>query len=175
MPKIDSPPGRWRRDGFFFLAALLLLVADQLTKLWIRTNLVPGESLPEEGIFRLTYVTNTGGVFGLFVNQTTPLVFSTIIAIIAVLLFYKCLPRSYLLPRIGLGLLLGGSVGNLIDRVCLGEVTDFIDIRVWHNFRWPAFNLADTAIVIGVIIVACSFLFLIGSKVKHDGNPLSSS
>ncbi len=165
MPKASSAPSKWQILVFFFIA-LLLVTADQLTKLWIRSNLVEGESLFEAGLFRIARVHNTGAAFGLFQDQSFAL---TIVALfgIAFLLVYALLINRHLpfldnvLGMSALGLVLGGTIGNLIDRLCLGYVTDFIDFSFW-----PAFNVADSAIVIGVIIFACLLLYSVRAG-KH--------
>ncbi len=161
-----------RRNVAFFLTALLVVVADQLTKLWVRSNLLVGQSLFEVGIFQIIrFPPNTGAAFGLFQGQTFVLTIVGIVGI-AFLLFYALfIYRRYplldnLLGRIALGLILGGTIGNLIDRLRyllhqLGGVTDFISIG-W----WPAFNLADSAIVVGVILFAYSLLPLARAR-KH--------
>ncbi len=168
MQKADSPQGKWR-NTVFFLIVLLVVTADRLSKIWIRSNLARGESLPETGLFRLTHVQNTGAAFGLFQDQSVPLTIVALIGIVVLLLFalfiYRRLP--FLDNRLGkpaLGLVLGGTVGNLIDRLHLGYVTDFIDIGIW-----PAFNIADSAIVVGVILFAYSLLFT-----ARTGKPDSS-
>ena len=174
MQKTNSLQGKWW-NVVFFLTALLVVVADQLSKAWIRkawisSNLALGESLFELGFFRIIRVRpNTGAAFGLFQGQSFAL---TIVALvgIAILLVYALFicRRSPLLDNLlsksALGLVLGGTVGNLIDRLNpnLGGVTDFISIGSW----WPAFNIADSAVVIGVIIFACSLLPLARTE-KH--------
>jgi len=166
MQKADSPQGKWQ-NVVFFLTALLVVAADQLSKIWIRSNLAAGESLPETGLFRLTHVHNTGASFGLFQDQSFALTIVALIGIIVLLLFvfffYRRFP--FLDSRLGrpaLGLILGGTVGNLIDRLYLGYITDFIDIGIW-----PAFNIADSAITVGVILFAYSLLSLTRAK-KSD-------
>ncbi len=150
--------GQDRKKIALFLATAALIVAlDQLSKLWIRANLTPGESLPQTGFLRLTYVTNTGSAFGLFANQAFLLTIITIASLLIILLFLRYLSPTTTLSNISLGLILGGAAGNLIDRLRLGCVTDFIDVRLWHTFHWPAFNLADAAIVIGIF----SFIYFI--------------
>jgi signal peptidase II len=137
-----------------------VVVADQLSKFWIRSSLDVGESLFEAGIFQIVRVQNTGSSFGLFQGHLFAL---TIVAFvgIAFLLFFtlflyrRFFPSDNLLGRLALGLILGGTIGNLIDRLRFGGVTDFISIG-W----WPAFNLADSAIVVGAIIFACCLLLL---------------
>ena len=144
----------------FSLTALLIVAADQLSKIWIRTNLVVGQSLPEVGFPRLTHVNNTGAAFGLFHGQTFPLTIISFIGVAVLLLyaffFYRRFPwLDNWFIWTGLSLVLGGTVGNLIDRIRLGHVTDFINFGFW-----PAFNIADSAIVVGVIIFAYSLLSL---------------
>jgi len=159
MQKVNSLQGKWW-NVVFFLTALLLVAADQLSKLWIRSNLAVGESLFEVGFFRLTYVQNTGAAFGLFQGQSFTLAIVVSVGVAALLLyalfFYRRFPRlNNRLNRVALGLILGGMIGNLIDRICFGYVADFIDIGIW-----PTFNIADSAGVVGVIIFAYSLIFL---------------
>ena len=160
MQKLNSLQGLWRRNVAFFLTALAVVSADQLSKLWVKSNLAVGESLPETGFFRLTHVHNTGAAFGLFQDQSFLL---TVIALIGigfllflVLFIYRRLQfLNTISGKISLGLILGGTVGNLIDRLSNGYVTDFIDF----NF-WPAFNIADSAVVVGAILLAYSIIRL---------------
>ncbi len=157
MRKVNHPQGRWR-SVVFFLIGLLIVVADQLSKAWIRTNLPEGHSIFELGFFRITHVHNTGAAFGLFQGQSFAL---TIIAIVAitVILVYALVSYRYFpwfdsrLGKLALGLVLGGTVGNLIDRLRLGYVIDFIDFDYW-----PAFNIADSCVTIGVILFAYTLL-----------------
>jgi len=138
----------------FFLVALIVVALDQVSKFFIRANMNLGQSIPEEGFFRITYGTNTGGVFGLFANQTFLITLTAIVGVAAILVYSRYPLFNRVLVRIALGLLLGGAVGNLIDRIRLGEVVDFIDVGAW-----PVFNLADSAVVIGVILIIYYFLF----------------
>ncbi len=159
MQKTNYLQGKWG-NVVFFLTALLIVVADQLSKIWIRTNLAVGQSLPEAGFPRLTHITNTGAAFGLFQGQSFPLTIVAIVSIIALLVYAVFLYRRFpfldnRLAWLGLGLVLGGTVGNLIDRLRFGYVTDFIDFGFW-----PAFNIGDSAIVVGVIMFAYTLLSL---------------
>ncbi|MDA0989042.1 MAG: signal peptidase II [Chloroflexi bacterium] len=122
------------------------LMADQVTKALIVLTLSPGQSVPNSGLFRLTYVTNSGSAFGLFPNQTLFLILASFVGIGVLLLFYRTHPVSSTILRLSLGLQLGGAIGNLVDRARLGYVVDFIDVGAW-----PVFNLADSAIVVGLI------------------------
>jgi signal peptidase II len=165
MQREDSPQDRWR-NAVFALTALLVVAADQLSKMWIRSNLATGESLPATWLFRLTRVHNTGAAFGLFPDQSFALTIVGLIGVVVLLLFALLIsprfpPLDSRLGKTALGLVLGGTVGNLIDRLNpnLNGVTDFIRIGIW-----PAFNVADSAVVIGVILVAYSLLFLTGAK-----------
>ncbi len=138
------------------LSALLVLTLDGWSKSWIKNNLSLGESLPETGSVRLTYITNTGSVFGIFPNHTYVLIIATLVILIFVPFFLRYLFANHptcvtRLSTLSLGLILGGAIGNLLDRLRFGHVTDFIDVRLWADFHWPAFNLADASIVIGTL------------------------
>ena len=174
MQKVSSPRGNWW-NVVFLLTALLILAADQLSKMWVRSNLAVGQSLFELGFFRIIRVPpNTGAVFGLFQGHTFVLIVVGLVAVVALLgyvLFIYCrFPRlNNRLTKTTLGLVLGGMLGNLIDRLNpnLGGVTDFISIGIW-----PTFNIADSAIVIGVIIFAGSCCSLIGAGKGQDGQSI---
>ena len=137
----------------FYLVAFIVVVADQLTKLLIQANLAPGQSVPV-GPIGITYLANTGSLFGLFPHQTLFLIITAAIGVVAVVVYYRYLPTKTLLIRASLGLLLGGAVGNLTDRLRFGYVIDFIDLRVW-----PVFNLADSAVTVGIIMLGWFILF----------------
>jgi len=138
----------------FFLVALIVVALDQVSKFFIRANMALGQSIPEEGFFRITYGTNTGGVFGLFANQAFLITLTAIVGVAAILVYSRYPQANRVIVRIALGLLLGGAVGNLIDRIRFGEVVDFIDVGAW-----PVFNVADSAVVVGVILIIYYFLF----------------
>lgn len=140
-------------DLVFFLVAALVVTLDQVTKHLIRANLALGESVPDEGPLRLTHVTNTGAAFGILQGQTLFLVVTTFFGLAAILLYYLYPPMEHGILRLALGLQLGGAVGNLADRVRVGKVTDFVDVG-----PWPAFNVADSSIVVGVTIIIGFFL-----------------
>jgi len=145
-----------KRLRLSLIVATLVVGLDQLSKLWIRDNLVPGESLPEIGFVRLTYVANTGSVFGLFANQTFLLIVIAIVSLTSILLLLRYLSSASALTNVSLGLILGGAVGKLIDRLHFRYVIDFVDIRLWGGLHWPAFNVADAAIVVGILTLAYS-------------------
>ena len=141
------------REMWFFLVAGIVIGLDQLSKYLVRANMDLGQSIPEEGFFRFTYGTNTGGVFGFFSNQTFLITVAAIISVVVILLYSRHKMAQSMLVKVSLGLILGGSIGNLIDRIRLGAVTDFIDVGAW-----PVFNLGDSAIDIGVVLLIAYLL-----------------
>ena len=149
----------------------LVVVADQITKALVRAHLHLHESVPDDGFFRFTYTTNTGAVFGTFSDQTFIMTIASFVGVGILLYFYHAHSGSERLVRLSLGLLLGGAIGNLIDRIWLGKVTDFLDVG-----PWPIFNLADSAIVIGITILVVFFLFdkEKPAVVKEGGQPSST-
>ena len=147
-----KPP--FYRDLLLMSIFALVVAADQLSKMLVRANLHLHESIPSEGLFRFTYTTNTGAVFGIFSDQTLIMTIASFVGVGILLYFYHSYLGSDRFVHISLGLLLGGAVGNLVDRVAMGRVTDFIDVGVW-----PIFNLADSAIVTGIIILFVLFFF----------------
>jgi len=124
------------------------VVADQLTKQLVGRTLDLGESVDIAGPFSIHHVQNSGIAFGLFGSRTAIVIGVTAIAVGAMLVFFARSGRRHPVLPVALGLVLGGSIANLIDRVRLGHVTDFLDL-----VAWPAFNLADTFIVVGVAIL----------------------
>lgn len=128
---------------------ILVFIIDQLVKHLVVSTMHLGQSLPLiKGIFHITYVLNPGAAFGMLEHQRW---FFIVVALAAVLLgvaFYKKLQQESFLMRSGAGLLLGGAVGNLADRIQSGLVVDFLDFRIW-----PVFNIADIAICAGAGIL----------------------
>jgi signal peptidase II len=145
------------------LAGLVVLV-DQITKAWVQEAFQLHETLSlVPGWFRLTYVRNPGAAFGLFSGQAeafrVPFFLAvTAVALVAILVTaWRSDPgRTWFLAA--LGLVCGGAVGNLIDRLRWGEVVDFLDVY-WRSHHWPAFNVADSAITVGVILLVAEELF----------------
>ncbi|MDE0885926.1 MAG: signal peptidase II [Myxococcota bacterium] len=144
---------KYRLFGLTFLIGLVL---DQWTKRSVVENLYYGERLEIiPGIFDLTHVRNPGGAFSLFADGPFEwrmffFVGATILAIILLTIFLvQHEGEDYLIP-IALGLVMAGAVGNMIDRLSYGEVIDFIDVHLWSGYIWPTFNIADSAIVLGV-------------------------
>ena len=146
---------RWRRDFLFFATAAAVLALDQLTKHVVRATLEQGEAFPESWPVRFVHVTNTGAAFGILQEQNAFLVITTVIGVGAILLYYWYPPFEHAIMTAAVGMLLGGAIGNLSDRLRLGEVTDFLDFP-----HYPAFNVADSSIVVGVAVLV--ILFLLG-------------
>ena len=154
---------------FFLLAAASVVVLDQLTKLWVRNNLLLGTRIPITSFLNLEYKVNTGAVFGLFPGQKAAFIITTVVVMVGILVARRYLPPAAALGNASLGLLFGGATGNLIDRVCRGFVTDFIDVH-WSQHHWWTFNFADASIVAGIILFIYS-LYRQGffARVYHHG------
>jgi signal peptidase II len=145
-----ATPVQWLSLVAIALAAVL---ADQVTKHVVSSNLLLGEGLHVVGPFSIRHVQNSGIAFGLFSNATAVVIVVTAIAIGWMLAYFARSGARHPVLPVALGLVIGGSVSNLTDRVRLGYVTDFLDFRYW-----PAFNLADSFIVIGVGILLVALL-----------------
>ena len=160
MRKEDRQLGKWRVI-LFGCVGLLVILTDQLTKFWIRdwSDLTPGDSLFEVGFFRFIFVKNTGAAFGIFKEHTQTIIVVAFVGIIVILLLVFLLRSRWkfldsMLVMSAIGLVMGGTIGNQIDRVWLGYVTDFIDVTVW-----PTFNIADASAVVGTIILVYCLVF----------------
>lgn len=141
---------RWLKKHTLVLPAMLVgLGVDQLSKYLIISWLPLGTSWPQEGFFRFTHVANTGSAFGLFGGQNATLIVASLIGIVILLAYYRSHHRPGILIRASLGLMLAGAFGNLLDRLLVGHVTDFIDVGPWYIF-----NLADSSIVVGICMLA---------------------
>jgi signal peptidase II len=158
---------------------LISLALDILSKYLIKENLTYSDRIPViEGFFYLTHVRNTGAAFGLFQNVPVEIsqkffVGVTVVAIAIILQFFRKLAPGDRLSAVALGLVLGGAVGNLIDRVWLGEVVDFLHFILWGGYVWPDFNLADTWIVVGVSLLVLELLASEGEEragIESDGS-----
>lgn len=156
---------------FFALAGAIFLF-DQLTKSMVNAWLPEGVSHPlVPGLLLLTHVRNPGTAFGLLRSSGPLLTIVTIVAIVFIISYWTYVhrhePRSGTILLWGLALPLGGAAGNLLDRIRLGHVVDFIDFRVW-----PVFNVADSAITVGACLVAYYFFFVQESRVPAgEGAP----
>lgn len=167
MPEVNRFDRRRRAVSFLLIAAFVVAV-DQTSKLWLRSHVDPYEVVSILDRLSLVNVSNTGAAFGLFTDQTFLLTLVAVVGLIAVLLFYRYLPRSGVLETLALALIFGGAAGNLIDRLRFGHVTDFIYVRLWHDFYWPAFNVADSAITVGTIALACFIFWTVRKEKGHS-------
>lgn len=138
------------------LVSSVILVLDQITKLYVDANFRLHESIPViDGLFNLTYVRNKGAAFGIFADSAVRIPFFitvSIIAMLGILWYLSRLRNDQRLAVFSLSLVFAGAVGNLIDRIRLGEVIDFLDVY-WQTHHWPAFNVADSAITVGVTLL----------------------
>ena len=154
---LGASASHWLGLGSIAVAAV---GADQLTKQVVARTLAFGEEVEIAGPFSIHHVHNSGIAFGLFSSATSIVIALTALAVLWMLLFFARAGARHPVLPVALGFVLGGSVSNLIDRVRLGHVTDFLDVRYW-----PAFNLADVFIVVGV---ATLFGALAGAdRAKH--------
>jgi signal peptidase II len=151
------------RKYFFFIAAAVLLL-DRLAKWAVASNIPLHDSVTViPGCFHLTHVENTGAAFGLFAESTAQwkigaLVSFSVIALMVVSALLWKHSHALSTTTIGLSLILGGATGNLWDRMMTGHVVDFFDFYV-GSYHWPAFNVADSAIVIGAILLVSEIVF----------------
>jgi signal peptidase II len=159
---------------WFLLVALVVLFGDYASKLAITETLALGESIPVLGqFFRLTYIRNPGAAFGLFPGSRVPFIIISVLAIVVVLAMTLLSRDRKPIRVVPLGLIFGGAFGNLLDRMRSGEVVDFLDVGIGHA-RWPVFNLADSAVTVGVMILALSYLRRPGPAGSHavlSGSP----
>jgi len=141
------------RPERFLLLALLILILDQLTKAWMLVVFQPYEVLAVLPVFNLTLVFNEGAAFSFLHDaggwQRWFFIGLTSVISVGLLVWLLRLKASERLTGFSLALILGGALGNLVDRLRMGKVTDFLDFH-WQQWHWPAFNLADSAITVGV-------------------------
>lgn len=144
--------------GLALVLALAVFLTDQFLKRLVEGSMRTGQSIPlVQDVLYLTYVKNSGGAFGILGGQIAVLLAGSAVAIVFVLwVLLAGLPT--LLTVVGCGLVLGGAAGNLLDRIAEGWVTDFLDLQFWPLQRWPVFNVADVAIVLGVVALLLAAL-----------------
>ena len=151
----------WYKDWIFYVLTIAVIICDQLTKYVVRETIPLYETYIEVGIFSIVHGQNTGSAFGLFAGFTNYLIIASLIGLALILYFFVKQASANLFVRIAVGLIVGGAVGNLIDRVKDGFVVDFISVG-W----WPAFNIADSAISIGMTAMVLFMIF--GNKIDND-------
>jgi len=135
-----------------WVLAVVILASDQFTKFWVRAHFELHSIHPIiDGIFNLTHVQNRGAAWGMFQGQTTALSIISLVMMIGLYLGRRHLFYTSPWQQISFGLLAGGIVGNLIDRIFYKQVTDFIQVFI-GSYEWPSFNIADSAICVGVAV-----------------------
>jgi signal peptidase II len=157
-PPAEPPKASWREKGIVFLVMALVLLADHLSKVFVESRLPLNTTwapIPEwESLFRITHVSNTGAAFGLFQSGSLILSIVAVVVSVVIVLYNSYLPGNLLWYRLALGLQLGGALGNLLNRIRIGHVTDFLDFG-----PVPVFNVADTSIVTGTILLGFLMVF----------------
>ena len=165
MPSAESAGLRSRRFGRLAAIVFTVVILDQLTKWQVTSAMRLHESIPIiPDLFSLTYIRNSGAAFGILAGSHAGfrLVFFGLTSVLALALLatiYARLSPADWIGQVSVASIFGGAVGNLIDRIRFGEVIDFLDFSLWGR-HWPAFNVADAAITVGVC-------FLIGHFFQH--------
>ena len=158
----------------FYGAILVVLLIDQLSKSWVVINLPlyqPTDLFPWLApILSFTSIRNTGVAFGLFQGLGDIFAVFSVLVLIGIFLFRRTLPTGDLWVHLSLGLVVGGALGNnIVDRLFRGHVVDFLDVNFWPLQTWPVFNLADSAIVVGVGILLVDSFLTDRLEATHDG------
>lgn len=145
---------------------LAVLVFDQLTKLIVRMSLFVGQSVQVIGnVARLTYVENRGMAFGIQIGDGLVFTILSILASVGIAVYLYLQRDEHPGITVSLSVILGGAVGNLIDRILFGRVVDFVDVGI-GTVRWPVFNVADSAVVIGMVL-----LIVTTYRMERSSNP----
>lgn len=175
-PAPEAPIEKQKASGkervITYIIASSILILDLVTKLLVEDRLrinesyVPFESL--EPIFKITYVSNTGAAFGLFPSGSKVIMVIAVIVSIVIIVYNQKLPANHKLFRVALGLQLAGALGNLLSRVRIGHVTDFLDFG-----PWPVSNIADISIVLGTILLGL-LMILEKEEETHPDDEVSS-
>lgn len=161
-----------RRAWVVLVVAGMVITLDQLTKEWVRMNIpkygsmIPLPALGEYFVFE--HVDNYGAAFGILQNQGMLFVVIAVVVAIAILVYVRYLPTEHNFVRILLGLQLGGAVGNLVDRINQGFVTDFVKMGIPGVYYWPNYNIADSSIVVGVIALGIYIMVDDVRKQRHQ-------
>lgn len=167
--KSESSQSSYRsRLTLFLITIALLVILDQLSKLWISANRPRIELLP--GFLDLVYVENTRAIFGLLYTRPEVIIAVGIAGVIAILVFLRYFPPTSTLGVVSFALILSGAVGNLIDRIRFGYVVDFVSMHLRDLFHWPAFNMADTALTVGIFALIYYFYRSGVFRKAHDRN-----
>ena len=162
----------------------LIIALDRLTKIWVSRHITEGDAITViPGIFRISHVENTGAAFSLFTNSPHPertrwmlIAFSLLAAVVVLVVLYR-VGRRLSLTSLSMALVLGGALGNVWDRIRQGMVVDFLEVHIVH-YHWPDFNIADSAIVVGGILLLLDALLApshTSAKDAHTPTPNGSA
>lgn len=149
----SRPKFALKRDSVYLLIVAAVVALDQLTKWMVKASIDPGRTGLDWGFLRIVHFTNSGAAFGMFQDAAPLLAVVSIVGMAAIFVYLFNPGFADPVMRLGLALMLGGAIGNLIGRVTAGEVVDFIKVP-----NWPAFNVADSSISIGVVLLLWSIL-----------------
>jgi signal peptidase II len=172
MPR-KMPDKATRLSIIFPLTAVVVVILDRVTKWWVSNAIALNGSWPQTGFFRFTHGENTGAAFGMLQNSRVLLSIISSLGVVAVLYIALALRKRFSFltwktTMFALGLVLGGTLGNLIDRAIIGHVTDFIKVG-----EWPDFNIADSSLVVGGILLAFNLIRAYGTE-TNDGSTSST-
>jgi len=159
-----------KNDVIFFVTAAVIILLDQITKHYIDSYMSVGDSFPViQGLFNITHVRNPGAAFGIFskspeIFRTVFLIAVTSAAMVLILYYVRMNRERGGLLNLAMSLIFGGAIGNLIDRIRFGEVIDFLDFYI-SSHHWPAYNVADSAISTGAVLLLLAMVWKKGEKV----------
>ena len=160
----DGSESRYGKYIKLAVIAGVVIILDQITKILILKNVPLYHSITIiPGFFNITHIHNPGGAFGFMAHQDSSLrnfifILLSSFAVCLIFYFYKNTNRTHPFLASGFALIFGGAIGNLIDRIRFGKVVDFLDVYI-RNHHWPAFNVADSAITVGITIFIFHLLF----------------
>ena len=153
------------------LLSFAIVALDQVTKYLVRVHFYPGEGVSiVPGLFNLAFVRNTGAAWGMFGGFNGWLALLSVVILALIVVFRRSFLTGVLIHRIALGLMVGGIIGNLIDRLRLQYVVDFLDFHWKATYHFPAFNVADASICVGVLVYMLSTFILTSHPLKGNGN-----
>lgn len=152
--------------------AVIVILFDQLSKEWIVSNLTEYVTIHItpwlHPILSVTPIRNTGGAFGLFPQLSQVFKYMSVFVVIGILFYQRAIPAQQYWVHLALGFVCGGAIGNVIDRFLRGFVVDFFDVNFWPFHEWPLFNIADSAIVVGVAVMLFDAIFFKQESVLSD-------
>lgn len=167
--------GLWHHVQTAPFLGVVALELDQLTKLVVRETLLPGESIPHDARLRITNVENPGILFGMPASPLVSLLAPLAIILAAVVIYWKFHGAKSALLNLGTGLFVGGTLGNLLDRIIYGHVTDFVEVVTFGGYVRTIFNLADLCIIAGIVLLEVFLIRHIIRLIRQKGmhyNPL---